>query len=161
MKSASPRNLGEGKHPTINPGTAKAPSTSRSTYPAPSGHAMRRSMAVDEAVQARRRPTLSQVSAADGNLDGERRRSSTFSDYGLYEARRSLQSGADDLLNPRLEGAKGRPRETSPWASLPLAFAVIPALGGLVFKNGNMVITDLILLALASIFLWWTVTQPW
>jgi hypothetical protein len=42
-----------------------------------------------------------------------------------------------------------------------LAFALLPALGGMFFKNGSSVITDIMLLGLAAIFLNWSVRLPW
>jgi hypothetical protein len=44
---------------------------------------------------------------------------------------------------------------------LSLAFALLPAISGVLFKNGNAVVTDVMLLGLAGIFLHWSVTQPW
>ncbi len=49
----------------------------------------------------------------------------------------------------------------SNWASAPLAFALLPAVGGMVFKNGSAVISDILLLGLAAIFLNWSVRLPW
>lgn len=51
--------------------------------------------------------------------------------------------------------------ETSNWDSAPLAFALLPAIGGMLFKNGSSVMTDVMLLALAAIFLNWSVRLPW
>jgi hypothetical protein len=45
--------------------------------------------------------------------------------------------------------------------SLSLAFAFLPAISGLLFKNGSAVVTDFMLLGLAGVFLNWSVTQPW
>lgn len=101
---------------------------------------------------------------------GIRRRSSNFSDYSLREARRSFQSSTDDLLLPKAgrgggdgdgdgeaEGGDGG----SAWQSAPLAFALLPALGGMLFTNGSSIITDVMLLGLAAIFLNWSVRIPW
>lgn len=95
---------------------------------------------------------------------GIRRRSSNFSDYSLNEARRSFQSSTDDLLLPRVSrdaGAVPAEQESSAWQSAPLAFALLPAVGGMLFKNGSSVITDIMLLGLAAIFLNWSVRLPW
>jgi hypothetical protein len=96
---------------------------------------------------------------------GLRRRSSNFSDYSLNEARRSFQSSTDDLLLPRAPrgdaGALPAEQESSAWHSTPLAFALLPAVGGMLFKNGSSVITDVMLLGLAAIFLNWSVRLPW
>ena len=96
-----------------------------------------------------------------------RRRSSNFSDYSLREARRSFQSSTDDLLLPKVDrgdasgGRDGGEAGGSPWHSAPLAFALLPALGGMLFTNGSSVITDVMLLGLAAIFLNWSVRIPW
>lgn len=84
------------------------------------------------------------------------RRSSNFSEYSFSEAK--------DLLNPQ-----GRPREhhdssspeTSSLAGLSLAFALLPAISGVLFNNGHSVVTDIMLLGLGGVFLHWSVTQPW
>ncbi|PMD36776.1 hypothetical protein L207DRAFT_433170 [Hyaloscypha variabilis F] len=94
---------------------------------------------------------------------GVRRRSSNFSDYSLREARRSFQSSTDDLLLPKAqrEGEREAGEGGSAWHSAPLAFALLPALGGMLFTNGSSVITDVMLLGLAAIFLNWSVRIPW
>jgi hypothetical protein len=95
---------------------------------------------------------------------GLRRRSSNFSDYSLNEARRSFQSSTDELLllkPPRDAGAPPAEQESSAWHSAPLAFALLPAVGGMLFKNGSAMITDFMLLGLAAIFLNWSVRSPW
>lgn len=51
--------------------------------------------------------------------------------------------------------------ESSHWDSAPLAFALLPAVGGMLFTNGSSVVTDIILLGLAAIFLNWSVRLPW
>ena len=69
----------------------------------------------------------------------------------------------DDLLLPK-PSATGRDASThdsSAWDSAPLAFALLPALGGMLFTNGSSVITDVMLLGLAAIFLNWSVRLPW
>ena len=107
----------------------------------------------------------SQLSAADSPRD-LRRRSSTLSDLSFSDARRNLH---DDILNPSSLGggngmATGEASEApgaSGWSSLPLVFALLPAVGGVLFKNGSAFITDMTLLGLAAVFLNWSVTQPW
>lgn len=49
----------------------------------------------------------------------------------------------------------------SNWASAPLAFALLPAIGGMVFKDGSAVVSDVLLLGLAAVFLNWSVRLPW
>lgn len=89
-------------------------------------------------------------------------RSSNFSEYSLREARNSFQASTDDLLLPKPSGADHHEmRQSSAWDSAPLAFALLPALGGLLFTNGSSVMTDVMLLGLAAIFLNWSVRLPW
>ncbi|KAM7220363.1 hypothetical protein V8F06_004329 [Rhypophila decipiens] len=89
------------------------------------------------------------------SLRDSRRRSSTFSDFSLGEARKTFDQ---DIINPGKEHQDEE--EDSRWASLPLAFAIVPAIGGMMFKDGSAVITDVILLGIASIFLNWTLRSP-
>ena len=81
------------------------------------------------------------------------RRNSLSSEYNLREM---LQSRAERVLSPAVAGADG-----SPWHNVPLAFAVLPAVGGVLFKGGNYFVTDVILLFLAAVFLHWLVKFPW
>lgn len=125
---------------------------------APAGYGLRRAMTVDE---SRARPPTSRLS---GGLDASsppatRRRSSTFSTDSLKEVRKQFQSSTDDLLLPRVS-PKGHD-EPSHWHSVPLAFALLPAVGGMLFQNGSSVVTDIMLLALGAVFLNWSVRIPW
>jgi len=99
----------------------------------------------------------------DAPTPGVRRRSSNFSEYSLREARKSFQSSTDDLLLPKPSAAAGHEssHDSSPWHSAPLAFALLPAIGGMLFTNGSSIITDVMLLGLAAIFLNWSVRIPW
>ncbi|KAH0544424.1 hypothetical protein FGG08_001451 [Glutinoglossum americanum] len=92
-----------------------------------------------------------------------RRRSSLLSDYSLDDARASLRSSTDDLISPRpnVPGRLTGSDELSNWHSAPLAFALLPAVGGMFFQNGGAVVTDLMLLGLAGVFLNWAVRLPW
>lgn len=90
------------------------------------------------------------------SLEAPPRRSSNFSEISLNEAR--------DILNPQPLGRSMTPateEESSSLASLSLAFAILPALAGVMFTNGSAVVTDIMLLGLAGVFLHWSVTQPW
>ena len=80
----------------------------------------------------------------------------------MDEARQSLRSSTDDLLLPRVK-ASGLETHNEPshWHSIPLALALLPAVGGLLFTNGSQVVTDVTLLGLAAIFLNWSVRLPW
>ena len=84
--------------------------------------------------------------------------SETFSD-----ARKSVRSSTDDLLLPKISTSETHHdiEETSPWHSLPLGLALLPAVGGMVFKDGSAFITDVTLLALAAIFMNWALRMPW
>ncbi|KAF7544736.1 hypothetical protein G7Z17_g9711 [Cylindrodendrum hubeiense] len=120
--------------------------------------ALTASAAVDDA--RRPRPSINMHSpfadASSPTNEAPPRRSSNFSEYSLSEAR--------DLLNPQPMGRgtdKLATGESSSLASLSLAFALLPALAGVLFKNGNAVVTDIMLLGLAGVFLHWSVTQPW
>ncbi|KAF2766708.1 hypothetical protein EJ03DRAFT_329850 [Teratosphaeria nubilosa] len=89
-----------------------------------------------------------------------RRRSSLLS-YNSFED--VTQSFAEDLLNPsstrRVNIAEEH--EVTKWHSSPLAFAILPALGGLFFNGGSAFVTDALLLILAAIFLNWSIRIPW
>ena len=103
-----------------------------------------------------RASTFSDV-ASPSNL----RRSSTFSD-SISEARQSIFSSTDDLLLPKVKHSGiGTTHEPSHWQSAPLALALLPAVGGLLFQNGSGVVTDITLLGLAAVFLNWSVRLPW
>ncbi|KAM5351389.1 hypothetical protein ACJ41O_004112 [Fusarium nematophilum] len=139
-----------------NPGWRPAVGLSSGVSAAPpSGHGLRRAMTVSAAEDAAaRRPRTS--SPVVETMPP--RRSSNFSEYSLSEAR--------DILNPQARDPAGPERlspeaDSSSLASLSLAFALLPALAGILFKNGSAVVTDVMLLGLAGVFLHWSVTQPW
>lgn len=135
--------------------------------PAPTGTSLRRAMTSSDPPQLRQRSQGVRLASDAPPVPpgpGLRRRSSNFSDYSLNEARRSFQSSTDDLLLPRASrdaAALPAEQESSAWHSAPLAFALLPAVGGMLFKNGSSVITDIMLLGLAAIFLNWSVRLPW
>ncbi|KAF2181808.1 hypothetical protein K469DRAFT_588626 [Zopfia rhizophila CBS 207.26] len=90
-----------------------------------------------------------------------RRRSSMVSD--VSDTRHSFRSSTDNLLRP---GGNNMDRlvsseETTVWHSAPLAFAILPAVGGLLFQNGSAIVTDILLLGFGSMFLNWFVRSPW
>lgn len=91
------------------------------------------------------------------------RRASTFSLSSIDELGQSL---AEDLINPsftrRRPGREEQDDEgVTNWHSTPLLFALLPAVGGVLFKEGAAVVTDLLILGLAAIFLNWSVRLPW
>ncbi|KOS17729.1 hypothetical protein ESCO_002469 [Escovopsis weberi] len=115
------------------------------------GHFIRRPKKWDHATarrSSRASPSARQI-LSDSSPETPVRRSSNLSDYTLSEAR--------DIINPRpdIEGAEPDDPEGSPLASLSLAFALLPAVAGALFKNGSSVATDVMLLGLAAIFLHW------
>lgn len=89
-----------------------------------------------------------------------RRRSSLLSYSSLEDV---SQSFADEIINPRTGRGRGgnNENELTHWHSSPLAFAILPAIGGLLFKNGSAFVTDALLLGLAAIFLNWSIRLPW
>jgi hypothetical protein len=90
----------------------------------------------------------------------ERRRSSFLTADSVEK--QSMRSSLDDLLIPKPLGP-GEPstHQTSHVHSAPLILALLPALGGLMFENGAVVLTDLSLLILGGIFLNWCIRLPW
>ena len=82
----------------------------------------------------------------------------------LSDARRSLKSSTDELLLPKIISNMSNDHdleESNHWHSLPLGLALMPAAGGMLFKNGSSVVTDLTLLVLAAIFMNWALRMPW
>ena len=77
----------------------------------------------------------------------------------------SFKESTNDMWLPRPKLRRSKSDESadggSHWASAPLAFALLPAIGGMVFKNGSAVVSDILLLGLAAIFLNWSVRLPW
>jgi len=51
--------------------------------------------------------------------------------------------------------------EGSTWHHLPLVFALVPAITGLFFTGGHFLLTDVLLLGLASLYLHYLVRFPW
>ncbi|RPA87361.1 hypothetical protein BJ508DRAFT_410869 [Ascobolus immersus RN42] len=47
------------------------------------------------------------------------------------------------------------------WYTLPLAFAILPAIAGMIFTKGNEFVTDTLLLGLAGLLLYWIIKFPW
>lgn len=128
---------------------------------------IRRVLTGEESAQFRHRPPTNRFSTSmdnpgPGPNPAMRRRSSNLSDFSLNEARRSFRDSTDDLLAPK-PSATGL-EDTAPpshWHSVPLAFALLPAIGGMLFQNGSSVVTDIMILGLAAIFLNWSVRLPW
>ncbi|TQS32092.1 hypothetical protein Golomagni_07602, partial [Golovinomyces magnicellulatus] len=102
-----------------------------------------------------RRRTPTRRFSSDSNASVERpiRRGSNFSEYSFSDAR--------DILNPHTAAQREDTPETSSLAGISLIFALLPAISGAIFNNGHAVVTDVMLLSLAGVFLHWSVTQPW
>ncbi|RFU24070.1 hypothetical protein B7463_g12268, partial [Scytalidium lignicola] len=130
-----------------------------STKNAPPVQGIRRAQTVDESLRLRKKPSRTRLSnpSLDGSPEIKRRRSSNFSEFSLNEARRTT----DDLLLPTPHDPQLEVKHDSHWDSAPLAFALLPAIGGMMFQNGSSVVTDITLLGLAAIFLNWSVRIPW
>lgn len=118
-------------------------------------------MARTSASPLRQRPIGRASTFAEVSSPLRHRRSSTFSE-SVDDAKQSIKSSTDDLLLPRIRSG-GLPSQLEPshWHSTPLALALLPAIGGILFKNGSAVVTDITLLGLAAIFLNWSVRLPW
>ncbi|KIX98197.1 uncharacterized protein Z520_06277 [Fonsecaea multimorphosa CBS 102226] len=110
----------------------------------------------------RQRPLGRASTFAEGNPPLNRRRSSFLSET-FSETRKSLRSSTDDILLPRARNDDDLHDhdDNSHWQSLPLGLALLPAVGGMFFKNGSAVITDVTLLGLAAIFMNWALRSPW
>lgn len=72
----------------------------------------------------------------------------------LQDAKSVLHSTTQSVLAPT-------DTENPTWHSIPLAFAVLPAVGGVLFQGGHFFITDVMLLFLVAVFLHWLVKFPW
>ena len=98
---------------------------------------------------------------SDSNLRRTSSLTSNFSD-SVNDAGQSIKSTTDDLFLPRAKSPDVLVgHEPSHWHSVPLALALLPALGGLFFEKGSAVVTDMTLLTLAAVFLNWSVRLPW
>ncbi|RDL39385.1 Uncharacterized protein BP5553_03725 [Venustampulla echinocandica] len=147
-------------------GGTETPARKTTASLSPSGASIRRASTFDDSTpEFQRRPLGNRLSTnpdVHRSSSSRRRRSSNFSEYSLNEARKSFQSSTDELLLPKPRTAdRELGHDSSPWDSVPLAFALLPAIGGMLFTNGSLVITDIILLGLAAIFLNWSVRLPW
>lgn len=82
------------------------------------------------------------------------RRSSVLSDYS------DTRVASPGPLNDDMDVLTSTD-EPSFWYSAPLAFAILPAVGGLLFQDGSAYVTDILLLGLGALFLNWCVRSPW
>lgn len=93
-----------------------------------------------------------------------RRRGSLLSNLSLDDPRYSFRSSTDNLLragDDRMDKFTSEESEGSHWHSLPISFVVLPAFAGLIWSNGNNIASDIMLLTLACIFLYWCTRLPW
>lgn len=103
----------------------------------------------------RRAATILDPLTTSVNSPTAARRNSAFSDFSS-----SVRYSTDDLLSPRpMHDEQVDP--STRLDSVPLAFALLPAVGGLLFQNGSSIVTDIMLLGLAAVFLNWSVRVPW
>lgn len=130
-----------------------AHATGRSSFGSNNGQTRR----TDDAGAPRRRSSVNQPLSPTGSFTDGRRRGSTFSEYSSLP--NILEDDRDGLWNPG--SLKTNPYNRNAYGTWPLVFALLPAVGGLVFEGGSTFLTDIILLGLAAIFLRWSVTQPW
>ena len=75
--------------------------------------------------------------------------------------RASFHKGDSLFLPPRAESPTTDQEEPGLWYSAPLLFAIVPAVGGVAFKKGSVLLTDLVLLVLAAVYLNWCLISPW
>ena len=76
--------------------------------------------------------------------------------------RQSIRSSADELFSPSVARPTVKAIEKpSHLHAAPLVLALLPPLGGLFFHNGSAMLTDVTILATASIFLYWSIMLPW
>lgn len=107
-----------------------------------------------------RRPTVSRTASPALTPPPQppellRRRSSILSDATSYTG---------DILSPSSRERRTRSEDEdalSHWHSSPLAFALLPAVAGLLFHNGSAFVTDVLLLGLAAVFMNWSIRIPW
>ena len=127
----------------------------------PRPHASSTGTGTDALSNLRQRPSNRASSFAGVSNPPGRRRSSILSD-SVDGTQQSIRSSTDNLLLPKAQGSRyDGSDEPSHWHSAPLALALLPAVGGLLFKDGSAVVTDVTLLGLAAVFLNWSVRVPW
>ncbi|EME43303.1 hypothetical protein DOTSEDRAFT_72643 [Dothistroma septosporum NZE10] len=133
--------------PRTAPATATATATTANTSALPQSAAARQRLSHHN--------SGNQDASPSPRPDPLRRRSSLISYSSLEDL--------NQIVNPKTGRTKDRDEdnELTHWHSSPLAFAILPALGGLVFQNGSAFVTDVLLLGLAAIFMNWSIRLPW
>lgn len=100
----------------------------------------------------------------DGPLPSTPRRRRTIGSEWSPILRRnsiSLQDAKSVLATTTHSVLAPTDTENPTWHTIPLAFAVLPAIGGLLFNGGTYFVTDVMLLFLVTVFLHWLVKFPW
>lgn len=92
--------------------------------------------------------------SSNGDSQGPktRRSSSLVTDTTFDDAAMRSSSVGDSIENEV---------EVSLWYSVPLLLAIVPAIAGIAFQKGSVIITDLALLVLAGVYLQWCLVTPW
>ena len=104
-----------------------------------------------------RAQTLGDITSSPAPL--KRRRSSLFTADSQAE-KSSMRSSAPSLIIPTTSN-NHHEEGSSHFHSTPLLFAVLPALGGVLFEGGSVILTDVCIILLACIFLNWSLRLPW
>lgn len=68
---------------------------------------------------------------------------------------------ADNTLPTIAESQDSFSDDNTHWHAFSLGFVALPALAGLLFENGHVLMTDVLLLLLGCLFLYWSVKWPW
>src|ERR1700753_2257832 len=72
------------------------------------------------------------------------------------------RSSTDTLHLPLIQEDNSEKHDEQPhWHAFALTFVALPAVAGLIFENGSAVMTDILLLSLGCLFLYWSVKWPW
>ncbi|KAF2417238.1 hypothetical protein EJ08DRAFT_703439 [Tothia fuscella] len=92
-----------------------------------------------------------------------RRTSSNSSLRGAFSRNeRRLSRTSADIPLPRIsENVFYDSGEPAQWHSASLLFVALPAFAGIFFENGSLIMTDVLMLALGCLFLYWSVKWPW
>jgi len=97
--------------------------------------------------------TTQRRSTIEDSRGPKSRRSSSLVTDSSYNEGSTHGSAVGDTIENEVE--------VSLWYSVPLLLAIVPAIAGLAFQRGSIIITDLALLILAAIYLHWCLLTPW
>ncbi|KAH7625137.1 hypothetical protein B0T09DRAFT_393916 [Sordaria sp. MPI-SDFR-AT-0083] len=101
------------------------------------------------------RPVRRAVTVDVGSEQAQLRRR-TMNPQSTPETPRNLQH---QILNPASFASDEQGASES--STMPLAFALLPAVAGMFHHKGSDFITDIIMIVLAAVFLHWSLTVPW